>query len=166
MQDGDLSIGDLARRTGLTVTAIRFYADHGIIPTSGRSSAGHRRFGADAVARLVIVRALRGLGVDLPTIRRVLAREVSMAAAAADRLPVLDRQIRSLQQQRAALSLLAQQHVRDEGVDSVPNTDDADRLMDDFFDRVLRNIDAGPEWVGIVRSMTPVLPADPAAEQA
>jgi DNA-binding transcriptional MerR regulator len=171
MQDGDLSIGDLARRTGLTVTAIRFYADHGIIPTSGRSSAGHRRFGADAVARLVIVRALRGLGVDLPTIRRVLAREVSMAAAAADRLPVLDRQIRSLQQQRAALSLLAQQHVRDEGVDavqhdSVPNTDDADRLMNDFFDRVLRNIDAGPEWVGIVRSMTPVLPADPAAEQA
>ena len=176
MQDADVSIGDLARRTGLPVTAIRFYADRGIIPTSGRNQAGHRRFLPDAVDRLVLVRALRGLGVDLPTIRRVLAREISLSAVAANRLPLLDRQIRSLQRQRAALGLLAQQDATQGQVDamqndsvqndSVQNTDEADRLIADFFEAVLENIDRGPEWVGIVRSMTPALPDDPDAEQA
>ena len=181
MQDADVSIGDLARRTGLTVTAIRFYADRGIIPTSGRNQAGHRRFDADAVDLLALVRSLRGLGVDLPTIRRVLAREISLSAVAASRLPLLDRQIRSLQRQRAALGLLAQQDATQGQVDAMPNdsvqndsvqndsvqnSDEADRLIMDFFEAVLENIDRGPEWVGIVRSMTPALPDDPDAEQA
>lgn len=34
------SIGDLARRTGLTVKTIRFYSDRGIVAPAGRSPAG------------------------------------------------------------------------------------------------------------------------------
>jgi hypothetical protein len=43
--DGDTlySIGDLARRTGLTVKTIRFYSDSGIVAPTGRSPAGYRR---------------------------------------------------------------------------------------------------------------------------
>ena len=63
------SIGELARRTGLTVKAIRFYSDRGIVPPTDRSPAGYRRYGIDAVARLDLVRTLRDLGLDLPTIR-------------------------------------------------------------------------------------------------
>ncbi|WP_245765577.1 MerR family DNA-binding transcriptional regulator [Nonomuraea jiangxiensis] len=42
--DGDalLTIGDLARRTGLTVKAIRFYSDRGLVPPTIRSPAGYR----------------------------------------------------------------------------------------------------------------------------
>ena len=70
--DGDTlySIGELARRTGLTVKAIRFYSDRGIVPPTDRSPAGYRLYDIDAVARLDLVRTLRDLGLDLPTIRR------------------------------------------------------------------------------------------------
>jgi hypothetical protein len=60
-------IGDLARRTGLAVRTIRFYSDCGIVAPAGRSPAGYRLYGVDAVARLDLVRTLRDLGVDLPT---------------------------------------------------------------------------------------------------
>jgi len=78
--DGDTlySIGDLARRTGLTVKTIRFYSDRGIVAPTGRSPAGYRRYDLDAVARLDLVRTLRDRGVDLPTIRKVVNRELPL----------------------------------------------------------------------------------------
>ena len=63
--DSLYSIGDLARRTGLTVKVIRFYSDRGIVPPIGRSPAGYRLYDIDAVARLGLVRTLRDLGVGL-----------------------------------------------------------------------------------------------------
>lgn len=65
--DGDTlySIGDLARRTGLTVKTIRFYSDSGIVPPTDRSPAGYRLYDIDALARLDLVRTLRDLGLDL-----------------------------------------------------------------------------------------------------
>jgi DNA-binding transcriptional MerR regulator len=56
MDGGTLySIGDLARWSGLTVKAIRFYFDCGIVPPTDRSAAGYRLYGIDAVARLDLV---------------------------------------------------------------------------------------------------------------
>jgi hypothetical protein len=54
--DGDTlySIGDLARRTGLSVRTIRFYSDRGLLPPTSRSPAGYRRYDLDAQARLVL----------------------------------------------------------------------------------------------------------------
>ena len=96
MDGGTLySIGDLARRTGLTVKTIRFYADRGIVPPTDRSPAGHRRYGIDAVARLDLVRTLRELGLDLPTIRKVVDREISLAEVAAAHAEALAVQIRT-----------------------------------------------------------------------
>ena len=78
--DGDTlySIGDLARRTELSVRTIRFYSDRGVLPPTSRSPAGYRRYDLDALARLDLIRALRDLGVDLATIQRVLDRELSV----------------------------------------------------------------------------------------
>ncbi|WP_238433628.1 helix-turn-helix domain-containing protein [Micromonospora tarensis] len=77
------TIGDLARRTGLSVKTIRYYADQGIVPPTDRSPAGYRLFDAEAVARLELVRTLRDLGVDLAAIRRVVDREVPLTAVVA-----------------------------------------------------------------------------------
>ncbi|MFF3856455.1 MerR family transcriptional regulator [Micromonospora sp. NPDC002575] len=59
-----LSIGDVARRTGLSVSAIRFYADEGIVAPAGYSGAGYRCYDARGVAALELVRTLWDLGVD------------------------------------------------------------------------------------------------------
>jgi DNA-binding transcriptional MerR regulator len=107
MTEDDLrySIGDLARRTGLPVKTIRFYADEGVVPETGRTPAGYRVYDVGAVARLDLVRTLRELGVDLPTIRRVLAREATLTEVAAAHAQALDVQIRTLR--RAVLGAVA-----------------------------------------------------------
>src|SRR3954469_10166769 len=97
MDDGTLhSIGDLARRTGLTVKTVRFYSDRGIVVPTGRSAAGYRVYGARALARLRLVRTLRDLGVDLATIRKVVDRELTLSAVAAAHAEALAAQIHVL----------------------------------------------------------------------
>src|SRR3954463_2394920 len=102
-----LSIGELSARTGLPVRTIRFYSDRGVVPPAERSEAGYRLYGPDALARLGLVRTLRDLGVDLATIRRVLERELSVAAVASAHAAALDAQIRVLRVQKALLQAVA-----------------------------------------------------------
>ncbi|MBZ6229868.1 MerR family transcriptional regulator [Streptomyces olivaceus] len=64
------AISDAARRSGLTVSAVRFYADRGVVEPTGTNRAGHRMYGVDAVARPELVRTLRELGPGLDDIRR------------------------------------------------------------------------------------------------
>lgn len=158
-----LSIGELARRTGLTVKTVRYYADRGIVPPAGRSTAGHRRYDAAAVARLELVRTLRELGLDLATIRRVVDREASLAQVAAAHARALDVQIRTLRLRRAVLSAVARSGSTPQEVQQMSelaNLGEQERqaLIDDFLDRVFAGLDG---FAGVARSLTPELPDDP-----
>jgi DNA-binding transcriptional MerR regulator len=167
--DGDTlySIGDLARRTGLTVKAIRFYADCGLVPPTTRSPAGHRLYGIDAVARLDHVRTLRDLGLDLPTIRKVVDREISLAEVAAAHAEALAVQIRTLRLRRAVLTAVARRGSTPEEMDLMHklaklSEDERGRLIADFLDAALGGLGA---FAGVRRSMTPELPDNPEPEQ-
>ena len=172
MDNGDTlyAIGDLARRTGLTVKAIRFYSDCGIVPPTDRSPAGYRRYGVDAVARLDLVRTLRELGLDLPTIRKVVDREISLPQVAAAHAEALAVQIRTLRLRRAVLTAVAKRRSTPEEMDLMHklarlSEDERRRLIGDFLDTAFSDLDADPAFPGITRSMTPELPDDPEAEQ-
>jgi DNA-binding transcriptional MerR regulator len=162
-----LSIGELARQTGLSVKAVRFYSDRGIVPPSGRSPAGYRRYGPDAVARLELVRTLRNLGLDLPTVRRVVDREVSLAEAATVHAAAAEAQIRALLLRRAVLTAIARRDGAPADLRRLAALTEQGRrcLVDDFLDAVFDDVGAEPAFVGIRRSMTPELPENPAAEQ-
>ncbi|MGW3248801.1 MerR family transcriptional regulator [Streptomyces sp. NPDC001070] len=67
------SIGDVARATGTTVRTLRHYDEIGLLSASARTASGHRRYTPGDVRRLYRVRALRGLGLPLDEIGRVLA---------------------------------------------------------------------------------------------
>ncbi|MEU7829022.1 MerR family transcriptional regulator [Nonomuraea sp. NPDC049129] len=170
--DGDTlySIGELARRTGLTVKAIRFYSDRGIVPPTGRSPAGYRRYDVDALARLELVRTLRDLGLDLPTIRKVVDREVSLAEVAAAHADALAVQIRTLRLRRAVLTAVARRGSTPEETDLMHklaklSEDERRRLIGDFLDTAFGGLDAHPGFAGVMRSMTPELPDNPEPEQ-
>lgn len=171
MDDGTLySIGDLARRTGLTVKAIRFYADKGIVPPTDRSPAGYRLYDIEAVARLDLVRTLRDLGLDLPTIRRIVDREVSLAEVAAAHAEALAVQIRTLRLRRAVLTAVAKRGSTAEELDLMHklarlSEDERRQLIGDFLDAAFGGLEADPAFVGIMRSMTPELPDNPETEQ-
>ncbi|MGW5439514.1 MerR family transcriptional regulator [Nocardia asteroides] len=101
-----VSIGELARRTGLAVRTIRFYCDEGIL-ASQRSAGGHRMFdGAAATERLLLVRRLRALGLGLEAISAVLRGERSIDEVVAAESARVDAEFRSLAWRRAALRAL------------------------------------------------------------
>lgn len=66
-----LTIGSVASRTGLAVSAIRFYEEHGLV-TSERASSGHRRFERSVIRRLSFIRICQKLGYSLNEIRAQL----------------------------------------------------------------------------------------------
>lgn len=172
MNDGDIlySIGDLARRTGLTVKTIRFYADAGLVPPTDRSPAGYRLFDIDSVARLDLVRTLRELGLDLPTIRRVLDREVSLAETAEAHAEALLVQIRTLRLRRAVLTAVAKRGSDSQELNLMHklaklSEAERNRLLNDFIDESFGGVDANPQMVAMLRTAMPELPDEPTPRQ-
>ena len=78
-----LTIGQLARRSGVPVRTLRFWSDAGVLPETERSGGNYRRYDARAVARLDLVRTLRELGLGLDEVRLVLEKRSSVADVAA-----------------------------------------------------------------------------------
>lgn len=168
--DALYSIGDLARRTGLTVKTIRFYSDAGIVPPTDRNPAGYRLYDIDAVTRLDLVRTLRDLGLDLSVIRKVLDREVSVPEVASAHADALDVQIRTLRLRRSVLRAVAKRGPTPEELDLMHklaklSDSERQRLVTDFIDDTFGGLDANPEFVAMMRSAMPQLPDDPAPEQ-
>ena len=62
------TVGELSRLTGVTVRALRYYDEIGLVPPSARSDAGYRLYGDRDVLRLQQVLVLRELGVPLDEI--------------------------------------------------------------------------------------------------
>jgi DNA-binding transcriptional MerR regulator len=67
-----LKIGEVARRSGLTVKTIRFYCDQGLIRPSGRSEGGYRLFGAEVFTELALIRTLKGMEIALQDVQGIL----------------------------------------------------------------------------------------------
>lgn len=66
-----LAIGALAKRTGLSVSAIRYYDSQGLVHAS-RNAGGQRRFHRSTIRRLSFVLIAQQLGLKLETISRQL----------------------------------------------------------------------------------------------
>jgi DNA-binding transcriptional MerR regulator len=67
-----MRIGELARRTGVPATALRYYEQLGLLPEPGRTDSGYRIYGEDALDRLAFVRAAQAVGLTLAEVRQVL----------------------------------------------------------------------------------------------
>jgi Cu(I)-responsive transcriptional regulator len=68
----DLSIGEVARRTGVKVPTIRFYEQIGLLPSPPRTDGNRRQYGDEDVRRLAFVRHARELGFEVDDIRELL----------------------------------------------------------------------------------------------
>ncbi|MES2936958.1 MAG: MerR family transcriptional regulator [Pseudomonadota bacterium] len=116
-----LKVGELTRRTGLTVRTLHHYDAIGLVKPSGRSESGYRLYGAEDVARLHGVQALRQLGMPLADIAALLDGAGSQPQAIVrEQIKALDRQIAQSRELRTKLALI--QEVLLEG--KQPGTDD------------------------------------------
>ncbi|MDC6120112.1 MerR family transcriptional regulator [Serratia rubidaea] len=95
-----LKVGELARRSGITVRTLHYYDSIGLLVPSARSDAGYRLYNRADIARLHHIQALRRMGVTLAEVGAILERS-DLA------LPtVLERQIAMLNQQLAQITAL------------------------------------------------------------
>ncbi|GAA4810708.1 MerR family transcriptional regulator [Tomitella cavernea] len=65
-------IGELARRSGVSVRMLRHYDSLGLVRPSGRTAGGYREYAAADLRRLVHVESLRSLGMPLSAVKRAL----------------------------------------------------------------------------------------------
>lgn len=111
MSEAALSIGEVAERAGVSVSAIRFYERRGLLPTAERVG-GQRRFTAEAVQRLGVIEVAKRAGFSLWEVGVLLASvdegapaHEQLQALAARKLPEVDALIEQAQRMRDWLTL-------------------------------------------------------------
>jgi MerR family redox-sensitive transcriptional activator SoxR len=70
--DGVLTIGEVAKRSGVKASALRFYEERGLIH-SERSGSGHRRYGRAVLRRIAFIVFAQKIGLSLDEVANQLA---------------------------------------------------------------------------------------------
>lgn len=109
---GSMRIGQVARRSGFTVKALRFYEAMGLLPPSSRSAGGDRLYDEADLHRLEFIRQAKTLGLALDEIRELVVSARSQCGGTtrarlgrllAERIVQTTRQIETLTQLRREL---------------------------------------------------------------
>lgn len=106
-----MKIGELAQRTGVAASAIRFYEKQGLLGAANRAANGYRIYDEYTVQRLNILRMVQKLGFSLDMIRNVILQDGACSKARTVeqiniRLEEIDQLEASLAAQRAELQTL------------------------------------------------------------
>ena len=165
-----LSIGEVAKRTGIRVKTLRFYADEGIVPPSARTPSGYRQYDEADVQKLELVRTLREAGLGLRAIRAVLERDLSLADALRLRLEAIEVHIGSLRQVAAALRVALRSEPTELDIrrlTAVTHVSHRERktLIEGFYQRMADGLAPEAELREKILANAPRLPDEPSAEQ-
>ncbi len=120
-------IGEIADATNLTVRTLRYYEEIGLLEPAGRTPAGHRLYGAEAVTRLYHVSLLRQLGLPLDRVASTLdGSETDLRTLISEHLEDLEQRIETHHRLRNRLLRLA-----DTMSPSADGTDHTDHPIDE-----------------------------------
>src|SRR5262245_43300034 len=110
VSERSLSIGELSERTGVAVTALRYYDELGLVRPQSRVS-GQRRYAASAVRAVGVVLFLRDVGFSLGEIGELVAGGPHNGLWS----ELIDRKLTALaeKEHRLAVARVALEHARD-----------------------------------------------------
>jgi DNA-binding transcriptional MerR regulator len=97
-----MRIGELAARAGVSVRALRYYEECGLL-RSQRTSAGQREYPDSALDRVLFIRQLLAAGLASRTIISILPC-IDTGTLSADQRVLLTAELRNIEQQIATLS--------------------------------------------------------------
>lgn len=115
MSDAELmSIGSFAQRCGLTASTLRFYADSGsLLPAEVDPVTGYRFYREDQLAKAVLLRRLREIGMSLPSVNSALGADVvDVIRSVDDHVTTVMREAESVRQQAAAITTTLAERTR------------------------------------------------------
>ena len=108
----NLTIGKLAKHSGVGIDTVRFYERQGLLPKAARSQGGYRQYASGDVDRLRFIRRAKALGFSLEEIRQLLklnaasGSRASVKKLAEHRLADLDQRLAEMASIRNALATL------------------------------------------------------------
>lgn len=109
-----LTIGQVAKRVGVTVEAIRFYERQGLLAQPRRTASGYRQYPPEAVRRIRFIQRAKDVGFSLKEIRELLSLREESGIACADikaravrTLAAIEGRLHDLERMRNALARLA-----------------------------------------------------------
>jgi DNA-binding transcriptional MerR regulator len=108
---GPLTIGQVAKTTGVTAKTIRYYEAIGVLPVPDRTVSGYRQYDEAAVERLRFISRARSLGLPLQRLR-ILTSALNGVPRLAFRprlLELVHEQLSAVQHQIGELDVLRQQ---------------------------------------------------------
>jgi DNA-binding transcriptional MerR regulator len=70
MTSGELTISEVAERTGLSRHTLRYYERDGLMLSVGRAGSGHRRYSERDLGWIELISKLRGTGMPIREVRR------------------------------------------------------------------------------------------------
>jgi DNA-binding transcriptional MerR regulator len=110
-RSGMLKIGEVSKRSGIGIEALRFYEKSGLLEKPSRTLSGYRVYDARVLDRLAFIKQSQALGFSLDEIRRVIEDARMGKSPCAEvreivrrRLAELDERMRELRRYRKELS--------------------------------------------------------------
>ena len=100
----ELTVQQVAEKTGLSEHTLRYYERVGLIPPIQRASNGHRRYTEEDIGWLNFVRRLRSAGMPIAQVQRYVMLQRQGGSTLAERLEMLKEHRRAVQQQIDELS--------------------------------------------------------------
>jgi DNA-binding transcriptional MerR regulator len=107
-----MRIGELAERSGVEPTTIRYYEQIGLMPPPSRRESGYRDYGEEAAVRLGFIRAAQSVGLTLGEIREVLAFRDRGEIPCAHVAGLIEKKAAELSQRISALERMRQDLAR------------------------------------------------------
>src|SRR5262249_54917099 len=99
MTSSQMTIGQLARRSGISTSAIRFYERTGLIRAEGRTDGNYRYFDSGAEERLHFIRAAQASGLSLEDIRILCRFDDGATRPCRDVQAIIDLRLKEVTQQ-------------------------------------------------------------------
>jgi DNA-binding transcriptional MerR regulator len=106
-----LKIGDVSKRSGIGIEALRFYEKSGLLEQPSRTMSGYRVYDADVLERLAFIKQSQALGFSLDEIKQIIDDARTGKSPCAEvreivrhRLEELDERMREMRRYRKELS--------------------------------------------------------------
>ncbi len=94
-----MRIGELAKQTGTSVQALRFYERSGLLPKPTRTESGYRIYAAPDLRRVGLIRQAKRLGFSLDEIKRILRLRQQGSCPCGEVVQMLEKHMRDTDEQ-------------------------------------------------------------------
>jgi DNA-binding transcriptional MerR regulator len=98
-----LKIGEVSKRSGVGIEALRFYEKSGVIEPPWRTSSGYRQYDASVLDRLEFIKRAQALGFSLSEISRIIAEKQAGRSPCAEVREIVRARLQELDERMAQM---------------------------------------------------------------